>query len=242
MDGDDKPALDYDALDPVAYRERYRRVPREHYLDTHWTPLLHAAIERHLRGRLLDAGCGAGKHLPTLAKVGRPIGVDLSLRWLREARASDGSSALARADACRLPFADHSFDGAISVGLLEYVDPDALLGELSRLLRPRGRAIVLVPNRESAFRRSARLLARLRGQPYHCQEPTRRQLVTLFARHGLSIVESLLDDGLIWLPDFLDRQIGSTLYPFIERALRPLTRNPWSSLMLFVVEAGGSAQ
>ncbi len=63
-------------------------------------------------------------------------------------------------DPWRLPFEDGSFDAALSCGVLEHVEhPEASLGELRRVLRPRGTLYVYkLPNRLSYLELIARAL------------------------------------------------------------------------------------
>lgn len=66
--------------------------------------------------RVLDLGCGAGRHLEALGEAGlRPVGLDLSMPLLRRARESVGDhTPLVRGDMRRLPLADGSVDAATS--------------------------------------------------------------------------------------------------------------------------------
>ena len=147
-----------------------------------------------------------------------------------------GATSFVRADARQLPFADRSFDGALSVGLMEYVPPEIVVGELARLIRPGGRIVILAPNRHGVFRATARAIHRVKRVPYPCNEPTRRELCQVFNRSGFRIIGSVINDGLLWLPDAVDRRIGAVAYPLVETIFRTFGRNPWSNLMLFVVE------
>ncbi len=94
--------------------------------------------------RLLHVGCGWDRShtaAPWLDTC-QVVGVDLD-------RASqDGyPSHFWLADASRLPFADASFDLAFSEYVMEHVeDPEALLREVRRVLRPGGRFVILTPN------------------------------------------------------------------------------------------------
>jgi ubiquinone/menaquinone biosynthesis C-methylase UbiE len=96
--------------------------------------------------RVLEAGCGTGLILRTLAPVatrlgrGLAVGVDLSAGMLRQARARDLD--VMQADLTHLPFSDHSFDLVCSFKVLAHVEPIVpALRELSRVLRPGGRLI-----------------------------------------------------------------------------------------------------
>jgi SAM-dependent methyltransferase len=98
--------------------------------------------------RVLDVGCGPGRHSLSFAARGAVVcGVDISERFVRLAHSSAvGGSWFARGDARRLPVADGSFDAAICLcqggfGLLGGCD-DAEAGvvaELARAVRPGGR-------------------------------------------------------------------------------------------------------
>jgi SAM-dependent methyltransferase len=94
-------------------------------------------------GELIDLGCGAGRHLAALHARGvRAVGVDRSLAMLNAAPRALRSG-LVRADLRRLPFADASFDGALSLfSSFGYFGPEgdrAALAEAARVLRPGGR-------------------------------------------------------------------------------------------------------
>ena len=97
--------------------------------------------------RVLDVACGKGRFLSRLeAEWGvRPFGVDLSETALVQARGA--GVGVAAADAQRLPFPDSSFDAVTCLGSLEHFpDPAAGAREVSRVLKPDGKAIIYVPN------------------------------------------------------------------------------------------------
>lgn len=97
------------------------------------------------RGRLLDVGCGTGGVLGLLAGRGTVVGIDYSDLALRFCR-SKGLDAVVQGSALALPFAGESFDLCVMMDVLEHVDDErALLGEVRRVLRPGGAALVSVP-------------------------------------------------------------------------------------------------
>lgn len=87
-------------------------------------------------GRLLDVGCGGGSHMLEFAEAGwSPVGVDISEEQLRLARERGCDVKLAPAE--KLPFADRSFDAAVSMWTHTDVDDfAAAVREVARVLRP----------------------------------------------------------------------------------------------------------
>jgi len=109
--------------------------------------------------RLLDAGCGEGRHcFGALAKGARVVGLDLDIESLRphlgrlraEARARGSAGDFLQGDALRLPFRDGAFDAAICAEVMEHVhDYQGAARELARVLRPGGRLAVTIPSATS---------------------------------------------------------------------------------------------
>lgn len=107
---------------------------------------------------VLDLGCGEGRHVLAAYLEGEvtAVGVDINGGDLQRARdkAADFIDAddrrrqhcLTQADACRLPFADHSIDKVICSEVLEHIDNyEAVIGEISRVLKPNGVFCASVP-------------------------------------------------------------------------------------------------
>ncbi len=95
--------------------------------------------------RLLDVGCGPGRHAHALAERGiNVVGVDISQRFVDIANANaPGGACFVRQDARALPYVDE-FDAVISLcqggfGLVGDEDGSVLAG-IARALKPGGRA------------------------------------------------------------------------------------------------------
>lgn len=106
-----------------------------------------------------DLGCGTGSLVANLAPhVARAIGVDESAAMMAAARsrvAGLDNVELRTGTLENLPLRDGECDAALLVLVLGYVaDPTPVLGEMARVLRPGGRAVVIeaLPHSDEEFR------------------------------------------------------------------------------------------
>lgn len=92
--------------------------------------------------KVLDVGCGGGFLTNHLAQFGHTVtGIDLSESSLNVAMSHDHTKSVTYlpANAYALPFEDRSFDAVCAMDILEHVEnPDQLIAEASRVLRPGG--------------------------------------------------------------------------------------------------------
>ncbi len=112
--------------------------------------ILSAAGPR-IRGRVLENGCGVGMYVERLSMHnGQVIGLEYDLDRAHLARRASSSITNAAGEA--LPFEDACIDLILSHEVLEHVQDDRLaVGEMVRVLRPGGRAVIFVPNRGYPF-------------------------------------------------------------------------------------------
>jgi len=152
------------------------------------TALEERAFRAWLRGRsvrgqkVLDLGCGTGRHSVTLARRGaRVVGVDPSAGMLAQARAKDAAGRVewvrVRVGAA-LPFRAATFDAAASALVLEHVrDLRAFFAEARRVCRP-GAALyvsamhpaMLLRGSQASFRDRAGRKIRPRGYPHRTRD------------------------------------------------------------------------
>jgi len=212
------------ALDPVPVRPRNDPAQYDDLVDSWWDPagdfaMLHwlaaaraAVLPPATAGALLvDIACGGGLLAPHVRRLGyRHVGVDLGEGATRTAAAH--GLAVCRADATLLPLRDGCADVVVAGEVLEHVaDPDAVVAEACRVLRPGGTVVLdtIAATRWGRFT-AVTLAERLPGgPPPRLHDPAlfvdRARLVRTFAEGGVALaLTGLLPapwDYLRWLRD-----------------------------------------
>lgn len=102
------------------------------------------AIQRFAKGKLIDIGCGRMPYKDDISPfVDQYVGVDHPTvsRLYKSSRKPD-----VLADAKKLPFRSNTFDTAIMLQVLEYIDePSTGIHEVFRVLKPKGKFILSIP-------------------------------------------------------------------------------------------------
>jgi SAM-dependent methyltransferase len=120
----------------------------------------YARLDVSAGARLLDLGCGFGRHSYEALKRGAEVvACDLArpeveqVRNLARLLMAEGEvdesvmAAPVQGNALGLPFDDDSFDRVIASEVLEHIDDDeTAFAELARVLRPGGRLAVTIPS------------------------------------------------------------------------------------------------
>lgn len=138
------------AYDRISFAYDLVADPAEHQARARGLELLNAQAGE----RVLEIGAGTGRALLRLTSAvglkGEACGVDSSAGMLRLARqrvpACPGGLALQQGDARWLPYRAASFDAAFMSFTLELFEPPDIglvLSEVRRVLRPRGRLVIV---------------------------------------------------------------------------------------------------
>ena len=184
-----------------------------------------ALLELTAGDRLLDVGCGVGRHVLEMSHLpGQHVGLDWGREDLRRAAywfhlmRSEGKARgwahFVEGDATRLPFPDEYFDRVICSEVLEHVSDDRLvLAELVRVLRPGGVLAISVPD-EYTERLLWRYAPEYRSAPGgHVRIYQRKEIARLLQASGarpfaIRFRHSL--EAVRWLTEMLvDGQRGS---------------------------------
>jgi len=121
---------------------------------------------RDIRGKILDIGCFDGYVTEKIQRQGgkEVIGMDRLKKALKIAEGRGIQTRLADIDNEFIDFPDNYFDCVVAADVLPTVfDPDAVIEDIYRVLKPGGKLIVTVPNLASI---SNRLLMMLGFGPF----------------------------------------------------------------------------
>jgi ubiquinone/menaquinone biosynthesis C-methylase UbiE len=135
----------YDEVADI-YDERYDG-SRGKYYHGHISD--HVMRELPKGGFLLDVGCGTGLFVQRyIREGGRAVGLDISPGMVRHGRQRCPDCGFCVGTADVLPFKDNTFDALASLLAFSYVpDPEGMLRECYRVLKPGGRIAVCTLSR-----------------------------------------------------------------------------------------------
>ncbi len=158
-------------------------------------PLVRRALADRVDPVILDCGCGTGANVDLLRQFGRSFGFDRSETGLHLGRAA-GRTRLVRADVTAAPFPDASFDLVTSFDVLYALgdaDERTAAGELHRLLRPGGHALINVAAMD-VLRGDHSILS------HEQRRYSRRSLIALVRGAGLEPVRVTYTNAVLFLP------------------------------------------
>lgn len=177
-----------------------------------------AAFSRYLgqESSILEAGCGLGKYAMYLERQGhRVIGIDLDAQALARAHQVATHVPFAVADVTRLPFADHTLDAYVSLGVIEHFERGCqhVLAEARRVLKHGGLIFVTVPyfhwakrldmlfDSAGAYQRVSHLSQSQQGMEkrlFHQFLYTRAEIVHLIHEAGFTILDTMFSGKTSW--------------------------------------------
>lgn len=144
-----------DVQEDQASREAYEAVYREVALwqSDAFYAWMYGQLQLEPGHRYLDVSCGRGELVSEAQRHGiNAFGLDLSEAALHLGHRQLGARQLITGNAQTLPYAEDAFDVVSNIGSLEhYVDMPQAVREMRRVLKPGGRAVVLLPNTFSLF-------------------------------------------------------------------------------------------
>ena len=160
------------------------------WVDLQWSLLVAqlAEVAPRAKGALLDVGCGEKpyEHIFT-PFVTSYVGIEHEATFAHTTASSRPNKPDLYYDGARLPFPDASFDTVLNVQVLEHTTtPQALMGEMARVLRPGGTLILNAP-----------FCFRLHEEPHDYFRYTPHGLRDMCERAGLEVTD-VRAQGSLW--------------------------------------------
>jgi SAM-dependent methyltransferase len=150
-------------------------------------------------GVVLDVGCSSGWLLEDLRRAmprALVLGADFVSGPLRQLAKSDPTQPLLQLDLTRSPLPDGCLDAIVALNVLEHIEDDArAVGEMFRMLRPGGAAVIEVPAGPRLYDVFDKVLM-------HHRRYTRAEVTGLFLRAGFT-VEGATHLGFFVYPAFV---------------------------------------
>jgi len=128
----------------------------------------------YMRGTVLDFGCGSKPYI-SLFNVDKYIGLDYETEVSKK---NSNLSADVFYDGVTIPFPEDHFDSIFSSEVLEHVfNPDVILAEMQRVLKPGGHILLTCP-----------FFWPEHEQPYDYARYSSFALKSLFEKHGFEVI------------------------------------------------------
>ena len=137
--------------------------------------------------RVLEIGAGTGRLLHALRARGvEAAGVELRQDLIDDAQRFFGPLPIQAVSGTTLPFADATFDVAMSFDVFEHIpDSDAHLAEVHRVLRPGGLYLIQTPNKwTNIVFETIRWRSFTRFRQDHCSLHTMKELIARLRGSG----------------------------------------------------------
>jgi SAM-dependent methyltransferase len=164
------------------------------------------------KGRILDIGAGGGEFLRAACEAGwSAVGIEPSASFAEQAARYSGVE-IKREPLQQCNFPDASFNVVILAAVLEHMyNPDEIIEEIARILRPGGALFLDVPNEQGLYFRVGNLYQRLRGsdwtvnlaptfEPFHVFGFNGSALRKLVTKHGFAVRDWRVYGGRSVLP------------------------------------------
>jgi len=211
-------------------------------------------------GVCIDLGCGPASVFEPLAERGYEyVGLDIAFSMLKEGRERCIQTVyelplLMAGDVSQTPFGSSSFDLVLAMGLMDYLDDEALIyREIHRVLKPGGIAIITYSNK---FSYSALLRAcagpilkfigakkRVLGSAVVTRSHTRKNETRRLKETGLEPLDTLFGGAHLIPFNLVMPRLYFTYLRFLQRVYRAIRFN-WgmSSFNLVVKKCSDSGK
>jgi len=172
-------------------------------------------------GKVLELGCGAGQFIRGIKKIKSDLncyGCDISWSAIQKAKSFEDKINYKISEENSLPYDDDLFDTVLIYDVLEHVEnPNAILEEVNRILKPNGTFYMFVPcegdwlsfwNLLKKFGLGIGLTKKYAG---HINYFTRTEIYDLLNKNGFNIIQKRFSEH------FLGQKLGLLSFFLMDR-------------------------
>lgn len=178
--------------------------------------------------KILDIGCGTGKNVEVLEKLGTTWGIDVSEKAILYCK-KRGLKKVKLAKAEATGFKDNSFDAVVLFDVLEHVDDTQTVKEILRILKPNGLVLITVPAYPWLWSKWDEVL-------HHKRRYTKKSLTRLFAAKEFKKVHFSYAFSYLLIPAYVIRKIKSVFLKKDYPSDFKLSSSGINSVMFFITK------
>lgn len=181
--------------------------------------------------KILDVGCGTGKNMEGLLKLGKVWGLDNSLEAINYCK-KRGLKNLKLGDAQKTNFESRSFDVITLLDILEHTDDNKTLKEMCRIIKKNGLLIATVPAFTWLWSEWDKVL-------HHKRRYNKKKLERVLKKNNFQVIRITYLYSFLVIPIYLIRKIKRKLfykqdYPSDFRLNQPILN--WAMSILSTLE------
>lgn len=193
-------------MEKYLYEDLYT-LEEKHWWHISKRNMVSSLISKYITNKnpqILDIGCGTGKNVEMLSRIGTAWGLDNSVDAIEFCR-KRGLKNIKLGQSSKTGFENSSFDAVTLLDVLEHVDEDPTLKEIRRILRDNQFLIITVPAFSWLWSKWDQVL-------HHKRRYTKQSLRKVLERNNFKIEKISYMYSFLVLPALLIRFIKSLFF------------------------------
>lgn len=214
---------DFKYTNPGAYDQRHNSNPLESYVYSVWHDFLINEVKKYSHEKITaDLGCGTCEYTQYMNGAKKIYAIDISPEMIdfgKNKMRNLRNIEFRQESALHTSLPDNSCDTVISSGLLEYVNPDALIKEANRLIKNNGDFLILFPNKYNPYHLFEQFYGKVRDKKRK-KELSLFEIKHLLKKYGFKI-QKIESRGMIFYTKRRLQKYCVPIWKFLDFIYRP---------------------